>query len=82
MYGICSNKALYSASLSFPMFIGPVAAAQWVLQNRACLSLSLSGCVTELDFFRKTSFAPNAAKMGQNWAKTKSFFEFIKKVNL
>ena len=96
MYGICSNKALYSASFSFTMFIGPAAVAQQVLQNRACLSLTLSECLlktgslvfpnfgimletqitlcmTEPDFFRKTSFAPNTGKMGQNWTKNRVF---------
>ena len=44
MHGFCSNKVLYSASLSSTMFIGPVAVAQWVLQKRVCPSFPLSGC--------------------------------------
>ena len=43
MYGFCSNKALYSASLSFTMFSGPAAVAQRVLQKRVCPSFLLSG---------------------------------------
>ena len=43
MYGFCSNKALYSAILSFTMFIGPAAGARRVLQKRVCPSFLLSG---------------------------------------
>ena len=43
MYGFCSNKDLYLASLSFTMFIGPVAVARWFLQKRVCPSFHLSG---------------------------------------
>ena len=39
-----SNKALFSASLSFTMFIGPAAVAQQVLQKKICPSFPLSGC--------------------------------------
>ena len=41
---IASLSFLYSASLSFKMFIGPAAAARWALQNRVSPSFSLSGC--------------------------------------
>ena len=30
-------------------------------------------CGTEPDLFRKTSFAPNTGKVGQNWAKSRDF---------
>ena len=43
MYGFCSNKVLYSASLSFTMFTGPAAIAQWVPQNRVFPFFLLSG---------------------------------------
>ena len=36
--------------------------------------------VKEPDFFRKTSFAPNTRKKGQNWAKNRGSFEFVKKI--
>ena len=36
--------------------------------------------VTEPVFFRKTYFAPNTGKMGQNWAKNRGFFNLIKKI--
>ena len=39
-------------------------------------------CVTEPDFFRKTSFAPNTAKMGQIWTKNKAFLNLLKKLIL
>ena len=39
-------------------------------------------CVTESDFFRKTSFAPNTAKMGQIWTKNKAFLNLLKKLIL
>ena len=48
MYGFCSNKALYSASRSFTIFIGPAAVAQQVLQKRVCPSFALSGCFLEI----------------------------------
>ena len=50
MSGFCNNKALYSASLSFTMFTGPVAAVRRVLRNRVCPSFPLSlGVFLELD---------------------------------
>ena len=49
MHGFCSNKALYTASLSFTMFIGTVAAARQVLQNRVCPSFPFSSVFLELD---------------------------------
>ena len=36
-------------------------------------------CVTESDYFRKTYFAPNIGKMGQNWAKNSFFYNLFKK---
>ena len=98
MYRICINKALYSANLSFTMFIGPGAVTQGVLQNSVRPSFPLSGCflgigslvfflnlgmalenqitscVTEPNFLRKTSFAPNTGEIDQHWAKNSSFF--------
>ena len=83
MYGFCSSKALYSASLLFTMFIGPAAVARWVLQSvwvfawNWIISFFLfwhgarnpNDIVSDrTDFFRKTFFAPNIRKMGQNWA--------------
>ena len=62
MYGFCSNKALYSASLSFTMFIGPAAVARRVLQNRVCSYFPLCGC-----------FLGNNEKMNQDWAKNRGF---------
>ena len=44
MYGFCSDKALYLASLSFTMFIGPVAVARQSYEKESVhpsLSLSL-----------------------------------------
>ena len=41
MHGLCSNKYLYSASLSLTVFIGPAALAWPVL---GCPSFPLSGC--------------------------------------
>ena len=42
MHGFCSNKALYLASFSFTMFIGPAAAAGQVIQNKGCPSFPFS----------------------------------------
>ena len=39
-------------------------------------------CMTEPDLFRKTSFAPNTAKLGQNWTTTKAFLNLLKKLIL
>ena len=44
MYGFCSNKAPYLASLSLTMFIRPAAVARRVLQKRVSILPSLSGC--------------------------------------
>ena len=39
-------------------------------------------CMTEPDFFRKTPFAANTAKIGQNWTKTKAILNLLKKLIL
>ena len=44
MYVFCSNKALYSVSLSFTTFIGPAAVTRQVLQKRFRPSFPLSRC--------------------------------------
>ena len=43
IHGFCSNKALYSASLSFTIFFGPVAITWWFLQKRVSPSFPLCG---------------------------------------
>ena len=47
MHRFCSTKAL-SASLTFTMFVGSLAVAGRVLQNRVCLSFHLSKCFLEI----------------------------------
>ena len=44
------------------------------------LETQMTFCVTEPDFFRKTSFAQNTGKMGQNWAKNTVFLNSLKKL--
>ena len=44
MYGFWSNKAFYSESLLFAMFIVPAVVPGWVLQNGFCPSFPVSGC--------------------------------------
>ena len=77
MYGFCSNKVLYSASLSFTMFTGPAAIAQWVPQNRVFPFFLLSGYLLGI---RSLVFFPNFGKVLENhmkWSMTKP--EFFRK---
>ena len=46
------------------------------------LETQITLCVKEPNFFRKSSFAPNTEKMGQNWAKNRGFSNLLKKVSL
>ena len=46
------------------------------------LETQMALCVTEPDFFRKTSFAPNTGKMGQDWPKNRVFKNLLKKLVL
>ena len=54
----------YKTGLVYPsLFPGVFLELELVLETEMAL------CVTELDFFKKASFALNIGKMGQNWAK-------------
>ena len=49
MYGFFSNKALYSASFSFTVFIGSATVAQWFLLKESVHSSFFPGIFLELD---------------------------------
>ena len=44
MYGFWRNKAFYSESLLFAMFIEPAVVPGWALQNAFSPSFPVSGC--------------------------------------
>ena len=75
IYGFCSNKTLYSASPSFPMFIGSAAPARRVLQNRIWPSFPLSRCFLTIGSLFFSKFWRGARNPNDVVRKRTNFFK-------
>ena len=56
MFSFVVIRALYPATISFTMFIEPVAMARWVLQYKVCPFLPLFRLLFELDHYFSKDF--------------------------